>query len=254
MLVSKLLSTDGAEMEPDVSANPPGHSRTAGADTLAAVQEALGHRFSDIQLLVTALTHSSFASENPGSVSYERLEFLGDAVLELVTTALIFSDMAGEPEGAMTKVRASVVDEATLASVARSWKLDRALRLGIGEDRSGGRDRDSTLSDTAEAVIASVFLDGGFDTARRVVATTWGELISERLERESVADGRSELQEVLAKQGREVTFAYVRHGPDHAAVFTAEAMVDGVKIGVGSGGSKKAAAIAAAADALARGV
>jgi len=239
-------------MKPDATTAPLGDS--PDADALAEVQEALGHRFGDPQLLITALTHSSFASENPASTSYERLEFLGDAVLELVTTSLIFFDMVGEPEGAMTKVRASVVDEATLASVARSWKLDRALRLGVGEDRSGGRERDSILSDTAEAVIASVFLDGGFDTARRVVATMWGELISERLERDSVADGRSELQEVLAKQGRQVTFTYLRQGPDHAAVFTAEAMVDGVMIGVGSGGSKKAAAIAAAADALARGV
>ncbi len=237
-----------------MSMAPGGESQHGDADALEDLQEALGHRFEDLQLLVTALTHSSFASENLPSTSYERLEFLGDAVLELITTSLIFLDMAGEPEGAMTKVRASVVDEATLASVARSWRLDRALRLGIGEERSGGRERDSILSDAAEAVIASVFLDGGFEVAHRVVAATWGELIGERLGRESVADGRSELQEVLAKQGRHVTFTYTRQGPDHAAVHTAEAMVDGVKIGAGSGGSKKAAAIAAAADALARGV
>jgi ribonuclease III len=220
---------------------------------VAEIEAALGHDFSDPDLLREALTHSSFAAENPGFASYERLEFLGDAVLELVTTTMIFDAMDGEPEGVMTKVRASIVDEATLANVARAWHLGAGLRLGVGEERSGGRGRDSILSDAAEAVIAAVYLDAGFDSVSGVIERVWIDLINDRLDRETVADGRSALQEALAKRGLEVTFAYDRQGPDHASVYTATAIVDGEPIGSGIGGSKKAAAIAAADDALTRG-
>lgn len=223
-------------------------------ESVTDIEVALGHRFADPVLLETALTHSSYAAENEGVLSYERLEFLGDAVLELVTTSLIFDAMDTSPEGVMTKLRASVVDEPTLADVARMWRLAPGLRLGVGEERSGGRERDSILSDAAEAVIAAVYLDGGFADAAKAITAVWAGLISERLDRDSVADGRSALQEALASHGKHVSFAYVRGGPDHASVFTAEAIVDGETIGVGRGGSKKAAAIAAANDALERGL
>jgi ribonuclease-3 len=229
-------------------------SDAANGPALDGIEAALGHRFSDRDLLREALTHSSFVAENPGSRSYERMEFLGDAVLELVTTSMIFVAMDDEPEGAMTRVRASVVDEATLADVARSWRLDAGLLLGVGEERSGGRGRDSILSDAAEAVLAAVYLDAGFASAAVVIQRAWADIIDERLDRETIADGRSALQEALAKRGLEVTFAYDRDGPDHAAVYTATALVDGDPIGTGVGGSKKAAAIAAANDALESGL
>jgi len=219
---------------------------------LDIVEDAIGFRFTNRRLLVEALTHSSFTAENPGAESYERLEFLGDAVLELVTTELIFTAMEGEPEGPMTKVRASMVDEVTLAEVAHSWKLDEAVRLGVGEERSGGRQRSSILGDVVEAVIAAVHLDGGFAEAAKVVDRTWAPIVRARLAATHVSDSRSMLQEALAKEGRVVHFDFDRSGPDHAVVFAAAAVVDGDVIGNGTGSSKKSAAIDAARDALAR--
>ena len=220
--------------------------------TIASIEEVLGYRFTDTAGVIEALTHSSYAAEHPEASSYERLEFLGDAVLELATTDLVYAAMPGEPEGEMTKIRASVVDEPTLASIARTWGLDRAALLGVGEDRSGGRDRDSILSDLVEAVLAAVYLDGGFPRAFEVVDRHWSPVIAERLALPDVSDPRSRLQELLARTGRTVDFEFHRDGPDHATVFTASAIVDGAVVGEGSGGSKKAAAIAAASDALAR--
>lgn len=224
-----------------------------GADDIAAVESAVGYRFRDRATVVEALTHSSFAAENDGAVSYERLEFLGDAVLELATTELVFSRMPNQPEGDMTKIRASVVDESTLAGLAADWGLDRVARLGVGEERSGGRARASILSDLVESLLAAVYLDGGYGAALDIVRRHWGPLIDERIARPDVADPRSRLQESLAQTGRTLDFAFERSGPDHAAVFTAVALVEGRVVGEGSGGSKKAAAIAAASDALDRG-
>lgn len=214
------------------------------------VERAVGHRFRDPSVVTEALTHASYASENDGASSYERLEFLGDAVLELVTTDLVFAAMPDAPEGDMTKIRASVVDEPTLAAIARRWGLDDVARLGVGEDRSGGRSRDSILSDLVESVIAAVYLDGGFAAAHTVIVRHWSDLIDERIAGPDVSDPRSRLQELLARTGRIVEFTFDRSGPDHAAVFTAQAIVDGRVCGEGTGGSKKAAAIAAAQAAL----
>lgn len=216
------------------------------------VQEALGYRFADVSLLETALTHASFAAENVGAESYERLEFLGDAVLGLIATSIIYAEMEGEPEGQMTKIRASVVDEATLAEIAGRWHLGDDIRLGVGEDRSGGRQRASILSDVVESIIAAVFLDGGYGAAEGLITSVWGPIIARRVSSDEVGDSRSALQELLAKRGVPVAFTYDRTGPDHAAVFTAMVIVDGDPIGTGEGPSKKAAAIAAAEDALNR--
>jgi ribonuclease-3 len=220
--------------------------------TTAALERALGYNFNDVRLITAALTHTSYASEHEGAASYERLEFLGDAVLELATTEIIFSEMSDSAEGAMTKLRAAVVDEATLARVARLWLVPEAVLLGVGEERSGGRDRDSILSDVVEAVLAAVYIDGGLQAAASVVDATWRPIISERLSRPHTSDARSQLQEQLAQNGKEVTFTYTRSGPDHAAVFAATASVEGNVIAQGSGGSKKAAAIDAARIALHR--
>lgn len=217
------------------------------------IELTLRYVFEDRSLLTTALTHTSFAAENHGVVSYERLEFLGDAILELVTTEMIFRAMPDEPEGVMTKLRAAVVDERTLAEVAGMWALADAIRVGIGEERSGGRLRPSLLSDVVEAVIAAVYLDGGREAADGLVRRVWGPIIDDRRAEPRIIDPRSELQELLAGMRREVIFEYERSGPDHATRFSATALVDGSPIGFGAGGSKKTAAIAAASDALQRG-
>ena len=232
-----------------MASKPPSTDRSSG-EALASVETALGHSFDDPDLLLHAITHTSFAAENYGATSYERLEFLGDAVLELSTTDVIFSLLPDEPEGRMTKVRASVVDITTLAQVARTIGLGEVVRLGIGEARSGGADRDSILSDTMEALLGAVYVDGGFKAAHHVVSSLWSPIIVSRIADPVVTDGRSRLQELVARRGGVVTFAYERNGPDHAAVYEATVFVDAQAAGTGSAGSKKAAAIAASNSAL----
>ena len=226
----------------------------AGSSALASIEGRIGYTFDDPSHLVTALTHTSYAGEHPGTESYERYEFLGDSVLGLAITLLIFDAMPDEPEGTMTRVRAQLVDEQTLVTVARAWGLGQGLRLGVGEDRAGGRDRDSILADAAEAVVAAIALDGGADRALAVVRSSWAPMLTDRLEAEDHRDARSRLQEILASKGVTIEYTYERSGPDHAAVFTATAVVGGEPIGRGTGPSKKAAAIAAAAHALDEGL
>lgn len=218
--------------------------------SVAAIEAALGHSFDNRDLLLHAVTHTSYAAENVGATSYERLEFLGDAVLELSTTDVIFSLLPDEPEGRMTKVRASVVDITTLAEVARTVGLADVVRLGVGEERSGGAARDSILSDTMEAALGAIYVDGGFEAAHRVVAILWTPIIASRIAAPGVTDGRSRLQELTAQGGGTVTFEYRRSGPDHAAVYVATVLVNGEAAGTGSASSKKAAAIVASDNAL----
>ena len=225
----------------------------AGDRQLEQVQNAIGYRFGDPRLLVTALTHSSYASENDVE-SYERLEFLGDAVLEMATTQRIFAALEDASEGRMTRVRAAIVDEATLASVARAVGIPTAIQLGVGEDRNGGRDRSSIQSDVVEAILGAVFLDGVSEKAFAVVFHLLGDEIADRLAAPQNTDPRSSLQEELARDGKIVSFDFVRSGPDHAVVYTATATVDGEAVSTGSGASKKSAAIDAARAALAAGI
>lgn len=232
------------------SQGPSAESPSSGG--LDAFKTNIGYHFGDVDLLRTALTHSSFVAENDGFESYERLEFLGDAVLELLTTEIIFTLMPQASEGVMTKVRASVVDVVSLADIARHLDLGSAMYLGIGESRSGGSDRDSLLSDVVESVLGAIFIDGGIEPAKRFVLSHWRERIVASIDASDVTDSRSLLQEHLARTGRSVVFTYERTGPDHAAVYRATAIVDAATVGMGNGSSKKAAAIAASADALDR--
>ncbi len=218
--------------------------------SIADLEQRLAYRFEQPSLVCEAVTHASYTAENADAVSYERLEFLGDAVLELVATCIIYEMMPDAPEGEMTKMRASVVDETSLADVAVELGVPSVIRLGRGEDQSGGRHKRSIQSDVVEALLGAVFLDGGWQEAERVVRTVWGPMIDARNRSTDVMDARSRLQELLAGEGRVVSFAYDRSGPDHAAEFTARALVDGEVVAVGTGGSKKAAAIDAARVAL----
>jgi ribonuclease-3 len=216
---------------------------------LAPVEAAIGYQFGDSRLLAVALTHSSFASENDVE-SYERLEFLGDAVLELATTQRIFELLGDATEGQMTRLRAAVVDEATLAAVAREHDLPESIRLGVGEARNGGRDRQSIQSDVVEAILGAVYIDGGAEAAFGVVLHLLGDALSARLAAPNISDARSILQELLARDSSTVVFEYERSGPDHAVVYTATATVDEKAVGTGTGPSKKSAAIDAARNAL----
>ena len=153
-------------------------------------------------------------------------------------------------EGKMTRIRASVVDETTLAFVATQHGLVSSIRLGVGEDRNGGRERSSIRSDVVEAILGAVYVDGGSQNASEVVIRLLGDTIAQRLTAPDVIDPRSSLQEQLASEGRAVVFTYERTGPDHGVVYTATALVDERIVGTGTGASKKSAAIDAARRAL----
>jgi ribonuclease-3 len=211
--------------------------------------ELLGHVFTDPGLLERALSHKSLISEGGEDTSNERLEFLGDAVLGLVVAEELHQtfDLA---EGEMAKVRAGVVNEATLAAVARAVGLGAHVRLGRGEEASGGRRKASILADALEAVIAAIYLDGGLEAARAAVLDLWRPIIAERSETPGERDYKTRLQEILARDGRVPSYDVAAAGPDHARSFTAIARVDGEVVGRGVGSSKKRAEQDAAKAAL----
>ena len=217
-----------------------------------SLQKKLDYRFRDLSLLETAITHSSYANENRknGSVSNERLEFLGDSVLGMAAATSIYNNKPYLSEGRMTKLRAVMVCEKSLAELAKELRLGEYLLLGRGEEKGGGRERPSILADAVEAVIAAVYLDGGFAPVVKMVA---GYLSPKADKLESaIMDFKTELQEIVQeKPGQALSYHTVDEiGPDHLKVFIVEARLDGAVIGSGEGGSKKEAEQAAAKSAL----
>jgi len=215
---------------------------------LAALTDLLGLQPSP--LLETALTHRSFAAENPGNGHYERLEFLGDAVLELAVTRYIFDCYPAASEGEMAKVRAAVVAEPVLAAVARTLGLPEVIRLGRGENQTGGRDKDSILSDIVESVLAVVYLEAGYPAAEALVHERWGPLVDERASAPGRRDYKTRLQEAVARRGEIPEYTINEEGPQHAKWFTATVSVSGLELGFGTGTSKKRAEQEAARQAL----
>lgn len=219
-----------------------------------ALEASLGYTFADPSLLDLSLTHRSWLGEEVADESNERLEFLGDSVLGLIVSTELHEawDLT---EGEMAKVRAAVVNEATLALVARSIGLDALLRVSRGEEASGGRDKASILSDAMEALIGAIYLDGGFEAARRVVLDRWRPIIAERAAAPGERDYKTRLQEILAREGSIPVYDVTASGPDHSRAFEAVARVGDGVLGHGTGSSKKRAQQAAARAALeARGV
>ncbi len=223
-------------------------------DPLDRIQEAVGHSFRDPELLSTAMLHRSFTAEHALDDSYERLEFLGDAVLQLSVTDYLYEEYPTMAEGEMAKVRAAVVNERALAQLAREWSLGAALRLGRGEEMTGGREKESILSDAVEAVLGAVYVDAGFETVRRLILRHWSDLVDERAAFPGRLDYKTRLQERLARLGLRPRYAVEEDGPEHAKEFTAKVWADGELLGEGSGRSKKRAeqdAARAASEALA---
>ena len=214
------------------------------------LERVLGYRITDVALLERALTHPSYASEHARSADYQRLEFLGDAVLELAVTHFIYREYPSAPEGDMTLLRAAVVSEPALAAVADAWGIGDLVLLGRGEDSSGGRDKRSILSDVVEAVIAAVFLDAGLDRAEGIVRDHWGPMIQERAGAPGHRDYKTRLQELLVAAGRTVQYDVVEEGPQHAKHFTATLHSSGEALATGAGTSKKRAEQDAARQAL----
>lgn len=215
-----------------------------------SLEDQLGHRFADPELLRLALTHRSVSAEDPSRKDNERLEFLGDAVLQLVVTDLLYHEYPRLAEGQMAKVRAAVVSRPTLAAVARSIGIGDHIELAAGEERTGGREKDSILADAVEAIIGAVYLDAGLKTSRAVILRHWSGVIAERAKSPGVKDYKTRLQEHLARDSRMPVYSVQGTGPDHDRTFTARVIVDDSELGVGIGRSKKAAEQAAAQQAL----
>ena len=198
-------------------------------------------------MLEQALTHRSWCAENEGSESNERLEFLGDSVLGLVVTKHIFVTYQHLSEGKLAKLRAEVVSAVCLADVARGLDLGSALRLGKGEEASGGRDKSSILADALEAVLGAVYLDGGWEPGERLILELFADPIAKAADRPGTEDFKTRLQELVARSYDSLPNYLVRgEGPDHEKHFYATVSVDGRVVGSGEGRSKKEAEQAAA--------
>ena len=218
------------------------------------LEAAIGYSFRDKSLLTQALVHSSYINEHRMNAldNNERLEFLGDAVLELVVSRYIYAQYRDLSEGELTKLRAGVVCEAMLSKKARGLALGARLQMSKGEAQTGGANRDSILCDAFEAVLGAIYLDGGFDEAERFALAQLKEDIASVRAAMWQSDCKTYLQEQLQKDGRaEIVYTVVdEQGPDHNKVFVVELTHDGKKIGNGSGRNKKEAEQSAAADAI----
>lgn len=219
----------------------------------------IDYEFNDVQLLKNALTHSSYSSEHrlPYSSNNERLEFIGDAYVDAAIGAELFKIMKDAPEGVLSKNRADVVREESLADAARRIGLGDYIYLGKGEESTGGRNKDSILADTFEAMIGAIILDGGYEAGKEVILRLLDNKIKLAVEGKLRQDYKTMLQEKLQENGTSVRMKYnivSESGPDHNKTFTVELTVNNVTVGTGSGKSKSKAEQAAAKDALSKGV
>lgn len=209
-------------------------------------EEILQYQYHDIRLLKRALTHSSWCKEHhrPPMECNERLEFLGDAFLDAIIGTELFTRLDHSNEGKLTKLRALVVCEKALAEVGRKLNIGEYLYLGHGEEMTGGRTRESIIADAVEAVIASVFLDSDYEHVRDFVLREFRPLVDLALEGKLYSDYKTQVQEILQKNGTEPEIRYVldrETGPDHDKTFYVHMLCNGQKMGSGSGKSKKEA-------------
>jgi ribonuclease-3 len=218
-----------------------------------ALDRALGISFEDPQLRETALTHRSFAFEHGRTVTNERLEFLGDAVLGLVVTDMAYREYPDLPEGSLAKLRAAIVNMAALADVARGLGLGDLVLLGKGEEQSGGRDKSSILADALEAVFGAIYLDRGLDAARTVIERLFRPRMEAYERGEGDRDYKTILQELASQALRSMPdYRIQERGPDHEKEFTATVFLGGEPLGTGIGRSKKEAEQQAAREAYGR--
>lgn len=212
-----------------------------------ALEERIGYRFRDRRLLLRALTHRSYAD-----VHMERLEFLGDAVLGLIISEALYRRLAAADEGRLTRLRAALVCRASLIEVGRAWRLEAALRVGAGErDRTGQLKSSAILADAVEALIAAVFLDGGWEAASRLVLDAWRPQLAQLNDGADVRDAKTRLQEFTQAQGWGLpSYEVEDRGGGTKPRFFARCLVRARVCGEGLGRTKKAAEMAAARQAL----
>ena len=215
------------------------------------LENRIGYVFENKALLKQALTHSSYANEQKirKNGDYERLEFLGDAVLELMTSEYLFEANPDMPEGKLTKLRSSVVCEPALAQCAKDIDLGSFMLLGKGEEATGGRFRESIISDVMEALIGAIYLDGGYKAAHKFVNKFVLQDIDNRI---LFYDSKTVLQEMIqTKPNQKLVYELIEEkGPDHDKEFSVEAVLNGKKVGAGQGKTKKAAEQKAAYEAI----
>jgi len=219
--------------------------------TLEELEKRIGYCFTDKKLLKQAVTHSSFANEQKINRlgHYERLEFLGDAVLELVSSEFLFKTFPDQSEGNLTKTRASMVCEPSLAFCAKDLELGKFMLLGKGEESTGGRERDSITSDAMEAVIGAIYLDGGLECAKDFINRF---ILSDLEDKQLFFDSKTTLQEIIQRELKK-EFHYVvisETGPEHDKEFVVEVRIEDEVLGQGSGRTKKSAEQHAAYEAL----
>lgn len=217
---------------------------------LGLLEERIGYHFDEFHLLKNAMTHSSYVNEKhlPKYECNERLEFLGDAVLEIVSSDFLFHEHTEMPEGQLTKLRAAMVCEKSLAYCAKQIDLGEYLLLGKGEDATGGRKRDSVTSDALEALIGAVYLDGGFANAKEFIHKF---VLNDMENKKLFYDSKTILQEVVQGEHEQLTYVLTdESGPDHNKSFTVRACIGERVIGSGTGHTKKAAEQEAAYQAL----
>ncbi|WP_373844835.1 ribonuclease III [Clostridium sp.] len=219
---------------------------------LNEVENKLKVKFNDINILDTALTHSSFINENKNINSNERLEFLGDSILQLCISELLYNKYKDEPEGFLTKKRALIVCGNSLHEVAKKWNIGKYINMSKGEEMTGGRTRISILSDCVEAIIASIYLDQGYEVAKNFIIENFNEIIQKAHSNEIILDYKTKLQEIIQKFGEyNIEYTLVSfEGPPHRRKFVTEVSIDSLVKGVGEGYSKKESEQNAAKEAL----
>jgi ribonuclease III len=244
--------------DPEMMSNPDG---PGGACELAELEAELGYQFDDQALLARAMTHRSYANENRQiNTDNQRLEFLGDAVLGVVIAGVLFRADTEAPEGALSSRLSELVCESALVDRAHAIDLGRYIRLGRGEELTGGRQKEGVLADAYEAMLGAIYIDGGHDESQRVILEQFEGLIEEVLggrsvrESKSPGDFKSLLQrEVQSRRPVRPKYRIVEtSGPPHERIFVAEVLIENERIGLGEGRSKKEAEQAAAREALRR--
>jgi len=220
-------------------------------------QSVIDYKFNDIELMHAALTHSSCASDakNKNIMNNERLEFLGDAFLSAIISEYLFNLKTSNGEGVLSKTRAAIVCEKSLAEIGKSLGIGQYIKMGRGEELTGGRNRDSIVADAVEAVIGAIYLDRGYTAAKEFVLSYFNENINEAIKGKLNNDYKTRLQEKLQING-DIEIQYTldkEEGPAHDKTFYIRLFVEGKEIGMGSGKNKKVAEQAAAKDALERG-
>lgn len=204
----------------------------------------------DPELLVLCLTHRSFANEQGGLPHNERLEFLGDSVLSIIVTDWLFHHFPQKPESTLAKMRSATVSQPPLAQTARELGLGDYILLGVGENKTGGRDKDSILSDTLEALIGATYLSNGLEPTRKVVLKALNPLLEAVEARAVTVDWKTRIQEYASENGVTVTYESEGDGPDHARIFTSHVLIDGEIVGTAVDSPKRHAENLAARQAL----